>query len=70
MESVSRREDAADEITQYSCEVEEEFVPKVGMWFESVEEAGSFYKEYAKRACFSTKIRNSNRYKETKEIKN
>ncbi|MED6131038.1 hypothetical protein PIB30_006366 [Stylosanthes scabra] len=70
MESVFRREDASDKITQYSCDVEEEFVPKVGMWFESVEEAGKFYKEYAKCAGFSTKIRNSNRCKETKEIKN
>ncbi|MED6119492.1 hypothetical protein PIB30_012399 [Stylosanthes scabra] len=51
-------------------EVDEAYVPKVGMWFESVEDAGLFYKEYAKRVGFSTKIRNSNRCKNTKEIKN
>ncbi|MED6157588.1 hypothetical protein PIB30_024593 [Stylosanthes scabra] len=37
---------------------------------QSVEDVGLFYKEYAKRACFSTKIRNSNRCKDTKKIKN
>ncbi|MED6147872.1 hypothetical protein PIB30_047988 [Stylosanthes scabra] len=57
-------------IQQYTCEVDEVYVPKVGMWFEGVEDAGLFYKEYAKRAGFSTKISYSNRCKETKEIKN
>ncbi|MED6110036.1 hypothetical protein PIB30_039207 [Stylosanthes scabra] len=51
-------------------QLDEEYVPKVGMSFETVVEAGLFYKEYAKRAGFSTKIRNSNRCKVTKEVKN
>ncbi|MED6210712.1 hypothetical protein PIB30_066718 [Stylosanthes scabra] len=55
---------------QQSCDVDEEYVLKVGMTFESVDEAGLFYKKYAKRAGFSTKIRNTNRCKETKEAKN
>ncbi|MED6146879.1 hypothetical protein PIB30_038831 [Stylosanthes scabra] len=45
MESVFGRDDATDEIVQYLCDVNEEYVPKVGMWFESIEEAGLFYKE-------------------------
>ncbi|MED6224335.1 hypothetical protein PIB30_082998, partial [Stylosanthes scabra] len=54
----------------YMCDVEEEYVPKVGMTFETVVEAGLFYKEYVKHAGFFTKIRNSNRCKETKKVKN
>ncbi|MED6167987.1 hypothetical protein PIB30_008012 [Stylosanthes scabra] len=70
MEAVFGREEVTDEIVQYTCEVDELYVPKVGMCFESVEDVGLFYKEYAKRAGFSTKIRNSDRCKDTKEIKN
>ncbi|MED6174749.1 hypothetical protein PIB30_071984 [Stylosanthes scabra] len=55
---------------QFLCEVDEEYIPKVGMTFETLEEAGLFYKEYAKRAGFSTKIRNTNRSKCTKEAIN
>ncbi|MED6142486.1 hypothetical protein PIB30_114182, partial [Stylosanthes scabra] len=40
------------------------------MTFESCAEASIFYKEYAKRAGFSSKIRNSQRNKETGAIKN
>ncbi|MED6116105.1 hypothetical protein PIB30_117534 [Stylosanthes scabra] len=40
------------------------------MTFHTLEDAFAFYKEYAKRVGFSTKIRNTNRCKETKEIKN
>ncbi|MED6226751.1 hypothetical protein PIB30_106801, partial [Stylosanthes scabra] len=60
MELVIGRADASEGIEQYLCDVEEEYVPKVGMTFETVVEAGLFYKEYAKCAGFSTKIRNSN----------
>ncbi|MED6174636.1 hypothetical protein PIB30_070962 [Stylosanthes scabra] len=52
------------------CDVVEEYIPKAGVTFPTVEEAAAFYKEYAKRAGFSTKIRNTNRCKETKEINN
>ncbi|XP_015945094.1 protein FAR1-RELATED SEQUENCE 4-like [Arachis duranensis] len=41
------------------CVVDEKFVPKVGMIFKTLEEAGKFYKHYSKLAGFSTKIRNT-----------
>ncbi|QHN81527.1 Protein FAR1-RELATED SEQUENCE [Arachis hypogaea] len=44
---------------QTSCVVDEKFVPKVGMIFKTLEEAGKFYKHYSKLAGFSTKIRNT-----------
>ncbi|MED6172946.1 hypothetical protein PIB30_054634 [Stylosanthes scabra] len=56
--------------TEFLCNVDEEYVPKVGMTFKSCTEASEFYKEYAKRAGFSSKIRNSQRNKETGAIKN
>ncbi|MED6211811.1 hypothetical protein PIB30_077122 [Stylosanthes scabra] len=40
------------------------------MTFVTCEEANYFYKEYAKRAGFATKIRNSQRNKDTDAIKN
>ncbi|MED6215215.1 hypothetical protein PIB30_111236, partial [Stylosanthes scabra] len=51
----------------FTCDVEEDYIPKAGMTFKTLAEVGLFYKEYAKRAGFSTKIRNTNRCKETKE---
>ncbi|RYR03209.1 hypothetical protein Ahy_B06g082059 [Arachis hypogaea] len=48
----------ADEI---SYTVDENFVPKVGMIFKILEEAGKFYKHYSKLVSFSTKIRNTTR---------
>ncbi|MED6224207.1 hypothetical protein PIB30_081676 [Stylosanthes scabra] len=59
-----------EQIAQFWCDVDEEYIPKTSLTFQTVDEVGLFYKEYAKRAGFSTKIRNSNRCKETKEIKN
>ncbi|MED6209039.1 hypothetical protein PIB30_050785 [Stylosanthes scabra] len=47
-----------------------EYVPKVVMTFLTCEAANNFYKEYAKRGGFATKIRNSNKNKKTGEIKN
>ncbi|MED6159866.1 hypothetical protein PIB30_046157 [Stylosanthes scabra] len=49
---------------------EHDYIPRAGMTFHTLEDASAFYKEYAKRVGFSTKIRNTNRCKETKEIKN
>ncbi|RYR34922.1 hypothetical protein Ahy_A10g049987 [Arachis hypogaea] len=43
------------------CIVDKKFVPKVGMIFKTLEEAGKLYKHYSKLADFSTKIRNTNR---------
>ncbi|RYQ87248.1 hypothetical protein Ahy_B09g094724 [Arachis hypogaea] len=51
-----------------SCVVDEKFVPKVGMIFKTLEEAGKFYKYYFKLAGFSTKIRNTTRDRD--KIKN
>ncbi|MED6219513.1 hypothetical protein PIB30_036494 [Stylosanthes scabra] len=45
MERVIGRADATEEIVQYPCDVDEEYVPKIGMGFETVVEAGLFYKE-------------------------
>ncbi|RYQ90265.1 hypothetical protein Ahy_B09g096450 isoform I [Arachis hypogaea] len=44
-----------------SCIVDERFILKVGMIFETLEEAAKFYKRYSKLAGFSTKIRNTTR---------
>ncbi|RYR39032.1 hypothetical protein Ahy_A09g044426 [Arachis hypogaea] len=54
--------------TSNQCVVDEQFVPKFGMTFKTLEEAGEFYKYYSKLACFSTKIRNTTRKGD--EIKN
>ncbi|MED6148405.1 hypothetical protein PIB30_052852 [Stylosanthes scabra] len=44
--------------------------PTVGMTFATCAEANDFHKEYVKQAGFATKIRNSQRNKETSAIKN
>ncbi|MED6152875.1 hypothetical protein PIB30_096182 [Stylosanthes scabra] len=54
----------------FCCDVDEEYIPKAGMTFPILEVDAAFYKKYAKRAGFATKIRNTNRCRETKEIKN
>ncbi|MED6200717.1 hypothetical protein PIB30_088000 [Stylosanthes scabra] len=61
---------AAEGIVEGLSHVDEEYIPKVGMTFLTIEEANVFYKEYAKRAGFATKIRNSNKNKDTGAIKN
>ncbi|RYR53108.1 hypothetical protein Ahy_A06g028030 [Arachis hypogaea] len=48
--------------------VDEQFVPKVGMTFKTLEEARKFYKDYSKLAGFSMRIRNTTRKGD--EIKN
>ncbi|MED6133644.1 hypothetical protein PIB30_030039 [Stylosanthes scabra] len=55
---------------QFSCDVDEDYVPKVGMFFESLEKARNFYRDYAKRAGFTIKIRNTNKCKKSNEILN
>ncbi|RYQ90944.1 hypothetical protein Ahy_B09g096864 isoform D [Arachis hypogaea] len=42
-----------------SCVVDKRFLPKVGMVFETLEEAAKFYKHYSKLIGFSTKIGNT-----------
>ncbi|RYR20719.1 hypothetical protein Ahy_B03g065937 [Arachis hypogaea] len=48
--------------------VDDELVPKVGMTFTTLEDAGKFYRNYAKAAGFSTRVRCTNR--KGNEIKN
>ncbi|MED6208716.1 hypothetical protein PIB30_047881 [Stylosanthes scabra] len=55
---------------QFLCDVDDKYVPKVGMLFESLEAARIFYRNYAKRVGFSTKIRNTNKSKKSNEILN
>ncbi|MED6199441.1 hypothetical protein PIB30_076004 [Stylosanthes scabra] len=62
--------DQIDKQLEFLCNVGEQYVPKVGMTFLTYEEANDFYKKYAKRGKFASKIRNSNRNKKTGEIKN
>ncbi|MED6131908.1 hypothetical protein PIB30_014354 [Stylosanthes scabra] len=63
-------EGGSETTEQFLCEVNKGYIPKVGVTFETLEEAGLFYKEYAKRAGFFTKIRNTNKSKFTKEAIN
>ncbi|RYR39079.1 hypothetical protein Ahy_A09g044507 [Arachis hypogaea] len=56
--------DYSSEMHQFdetSCVVDDRFVLKVGMIFETLEEAAKFYKHYSKLASFSTKIRKTTR---------
>ncbi|RYR04965.1 hypothetical protein Ahy_B06g084779 [Arachis hypogaea] len=48
--------------------VDDQFVPKVGITFTTLEDAGKFYRNYAKAAGFSTRVRSTNR--KGNEIKN
>ncbi|MED6137965.1 hypothetical protein PIB30_069924 [Stylosanthes scabra] len=57
-------------IIRFSCDVDEQNVPKVGMLFQSLEEARNFYKDYAKPSGFAIKIRNTNKSKKSNEILN
>ncbi|RYR04377.1 hypothetical protein Ahy_B06g084095 [Arachis hypogaea] len=50
------------------CVVDDQFVPKVGMTFTTLEDAGNFYRDYAKAAGFSTRVRSTN--KKRNKIKN
>ncbi|MED6169009.1 hypothetical protein PIB30_017375 [Stylosanthes scabra] len=59
-----------EEQMEFLCNVDEEYVAKVGMTFKTCTKANEFYKEYAKRAGFASRIRNSQRNKETSAIKN
>ncbi|MED6162879.1 hypothetical protein PIB30_074606 [Stylosanthes scabra] len=40
---------------EFLCDVDEQYVPKVGMLFQSLEEARNFYRDYAKHAGFAIK---------------
>ncbi|QHO50125.1 Transposon protein [Arachis hypogaea] len=48
--------------------VDDQFVPKVGMTFTTLEDAGKVYRNYAKTAGFFTRVQSTNR--KGNEIKN
>ncbi|RYR48775.1 hypothetical protein Ahy_A07g034848 [Arachis hypogaea] len=50
-----------NEVPEPLCVVDDQFVPKVGMTFTTLEDAGKFYRDYAKAAGFSTRVRSTNR---------
>ncbi|MED6175607.1 hypothetical protein PIB30_080017 [Stylosanthes scabra] len=55
---------------KFLCDIDEQYVPKVGMLFQSLEEARNFYRDYPKHAGFAIKIRNTNKSKKSNEILN
>ncbi|MED6209757.1 hypothetical protein PIB30_057809 [Stylosanthes scabra] len=50
VDSVSDNSCSLSSTEQFFCDVDEQYVPKVGMFFESLEKARDFYKDYAKQA--------------------
>ncbi|RYR00014.1 hypothetical protein Ahy_B07g088063 [Arachis hypogaea] len=58
----------SNEVLEPLSVVDDELVPKVGMTFTTLEDAGKFYRNYAKAAGFSTRVRCTNR--KGNEIKN
>ncbi|QHO13461.1 Transposon protein [Arachis hypogaea] len=58
----------SNEVSEPLCVVDDQFVPKVGMTFTTLEDAEKFYRDYAKAADFSTIFRSTN--KKGNEIKN
>lgn len=53
---------------QFIPQVADERKPKIGMKFSSVDEAFSFYNQYAREAGFSARIGNSKKNKTTNEV--
>ncbi|QHO47148.1 Protein FAR1-RELATED SEQUENCE [Arachis hypogaea] len=58
----------SNEVPEPLSVVDDELVPKVGMTFTTLEDAGKFYRNYAKVVGFSTRVRCTNR--KGNEIKN
>ncbi|RYR11529.1 hypothetical protein Ahy_B04g069049 [Arachis hypogaea] len=58
----------SNEVLELLCDIDDQFVPNVGMTFNTLEDAAKFYKDYAKAAGFSTRVRSTN--KKGNEIKN
>ncbi|RYR64602.1 hypothetical protein Ahy_A03g010678 [Arachis hypogaea] len=61
-------ESESNEVPEPLSVVDDELVPKVRMTFTTLEDAGKFYRNYAKAAGFSTRVRCTNR--KGNEIKN
>ncbi|MED6179607.1 hypothetical protein PIB30_002431 [Stylosanthes scabra] len=70
LEVDSDRSHESENTEQFSCDVDDQYVPKVEMVFGSLEEARDFYRDYAKCVGFAKKIRNTNRSKKSNEILN
>ncbi|RYQ99464.1 hypothetical protein Ahy_B07g087395 [Arachis hypogaea] len=51
----------SNEVPEPLCVVDDQFVPKVGITFNTLENAVKFYKDYAKAAGFSTRVRSTNK---------
>ncbi|RYR55154.1 hypothetical protein Ahy_A06g030400 [Arachis hypogaea] len=58
----------SNEVPDIFCAVDDQFIPKVGMTFKTLDDAAKFYKDYLKVADFSTRVRCTN--KKENEIKN
>ncbi|RYR68169.1 hypothetical protein Ahy_A03g014647 [Arachis hypogaea] len=58
----------SNEVPEPLSVVDDQFIPKVGMTFTTLEDAGKFYRNYAKVAGFSTRVWSTN--KKGNEIKN
>ncbi|RYR72248.1 hypothetical protein Ahy_A02g006450 [Arachis hypogaea] len=58
----------SNEVPEPLSVVDDQFIPKVGMTFTTIEDAGKFYRNYANVAGFSTRVRSTNR--KGNEIKN
>ncbi|RYR56504.1 hypothetical protein Ahy_A05g022201 [Arachis hypogaea] len=58
----------SNEVPDPFCDVDEQFVPKAVMTFNTIEDAAKFYKNYSKATSFSTRVRSTN--KKENEIKN
>ncbi|RYR26265.1 hypothetical protein Ahy_B02g060478 [Arachis hypogaea] len=58
----------SNEVPEPLSVIDDQFVPKVGMTFTTLEDAGKFYRNYAKAAGFSTRVQSTNR--KENEIKN
>ncbi|XP_020961120.1 protein FAR1-RELATED SEQUENCE 5-like [Arachis ipaensis] len=51
----------SNEVLEPLYVVNDQFVPKVGMTFNTLEDAAKFYKDYAKAVSFSTRVRSTNK---------
>ncbi|XP_073014540.1 protein FAR1-RELATED SEQUENCE 5-like [Primulina eburnea] len=60
-------ENSGDEMS-YIPQVGDNQKPKIGMKFESLDEAFSFYNQYARESGFSARMSNSKKSKKTKEV--
>ncbi|RYR40549.1 hypothetical protein Ahy_A09g046302 [Arachis hypogaea] len=58
----------SNEVSEPLCDINEQFVLKVGMTFNTLKDVVKFYKDYSKATGFSTRVRSTN--KKRNKIKN